>query len=71
MAGQPSETLPTSRLITEHQAAEILGLSVKTLRRWRWQRRGITWVKIGEAVRYSTDDLQAYIDNGRHEVTHA
>ena len=71
MSKNQDDLLPSTRLVTETQAAEILGLSVKTLRRWRWQRRGITWVKIGEAVRYSTDDLQAYIESRRHEVTHA
>jgi hypothetical protein len=52
-------------LINEHEAAIRLGLSVKTLRRWRWLRRGPPWVKIGNAVRYVPHDLAAFIDAGR------
>ena len=52
-------------LIDEHAAAKRLGLSVKTLRRWRWARRGPPWVKIGSAVRYAPEDLSTYIIAGR------
>ena len=38
-------------LVNEHEAARLLGLSVKTLRRWRWAGRGPNFVKIGSAVR--------------------
>jgi hypothetical protein len=40
------------RLLNENEAAGLLGLSVKTLRRWRWARKGLRWTKIGAAVRY-------------------
>jgi hypothetical protein len=52
-------------LIDEHNAALCLGLSVKTLRRWRWARRGPIWIKIGTAVRYAPADLAAFIAAGR------
>src|SRR5215212_11480120 len=40
-------------LLDEHRAAEQLGLSVKTLRRWRWVGRGPPFIKLGTAVRYA------------------
>jgi hypothetical protein len=68
MAKNHTETRHTANLlIDEHQAAEILCLSVKTLRRWRFARRGPPWHRLGAAVRYSTADLQDYIAAGRQE----
>ncbi len=56
-------------LVTEHEAARLLGLSVKTLRRWRWAGKGPNFVKIGSAVRYEPAELQALIDAGRRTST--
>jgi Helix-turn-helix domain len=60
--GEHFSTITTGRLRNEYQAAEILDLSVKTLRRWRWARRGPGWRKIGAAVRYADADLAAFIE---------
>jgi predicted DNA-binding transcriptional regulator AlpA len=51
----------TTHLLGEAEAARILGLSVKTLRRWRWAGQGPGFRKLGRAVRYASSDLQAYI----------
>jgi predicted DNA-binding transcriptional regulator AlpA len=59
------------RLIDEREAAVALGLSCKTLQRWRWACRGPTWHKIGGAVRYRESDLTAFRDAGRHEASDA
>jgi excisionase family DNA binding protein len=55
-------------LYTEREAAERLAISVKTLRRWRWLRRGPAFVKIGAAVRYPGSDIDAFIAAGRVET---
>jgi predicted DNA-binding transcriptional regulator AlpA len=65
---QPFPAAP-SRLVDEHQTAAILGLSVKTLRRWRWAGREVPFIKLGGAVRYDLADLQAYIDGHRCQST--
>jgi hypothetical protein len=62
---QQTRTVTNGVLIDEHEAATRLGLSVKTLRRWRWSRRGPAWVKVGAAVRYAPEDLSAFITAGR------
>jgi excisionase family DNA binding protein len=48
-------------LVDEHEAARLLAISVKTLRRWRWAKREVPFVKIGRSVRYETPDLERYI----------
>lgn len=50
------------RLLTEHEAAELLALRVATLRRWRWAGRGPRFAKIGAAVRYDPAELRAFIE---------
>jgi len=60
-------TLP--RLVGELEAAQILGLSVKTLRRWRFAGRGPAFHKIGACVRYRLADLAEFIEAGRRQST--
>lgn len=55
-------------LVTELEASRRLAVSVKTLRRWRWARREVPFVKCGNAVRYSTEDIAAYIAKRKQEV---
>ena len=52
----------TARLLTEHEVAEQLALSVATMRRWRLFRQGPKWLKLGSAVRYRPEDVKAYLD---------
>ena len=50
-----------ARLITEHEAAEPLTLSIKTLRNWRLSGYGPPHLKIGRLVRYRQSDLIAWL----------
>lgn len=66
MAGAVHDGNPADRLIDEHETAARLGLSVRTLRRWRWARKGLPYVKVGAvAVRYSERDISSFISVGR------
>lgn len=49
----------------DKMAAEYLGLSVQTLRNWRCQCRGPTYLKMGRSVRYQLEDLEEYKRNRR------
>ena len=52
-----TKTLPT--YISESDAAIYLGVSVKSLRRWRFERRGPAYAKIeGKLVRYPSKSLE-------------
>ena len=64
-----SQSTSAAPLINEHEAARILGLSVKTLRRWRWAGRGVAYRKIGGCVRYHPDDLAAFVEAARRTST--
>ena len=49
--------------LTEQEAADYISLSVKTLRRWRFDRRGPKYAKIaGKAIRYPLLELQEWVD---------
>jgi hypothetical protein len=48
------------QFVAEQRAAEILGLSVKTLRGWRLRGDGPRYAKFGRAVRYAISDLEAF-----------
>lgn len=56
-------------LINERKAAEILGLKVTTVRRWRFSGGGPRYIKVGAAVRYDVRDIEAFIDAGRRSST--
>lgn len=50
-------------LLNEKDAARAAGLSVRTLQAMRVSGRGPCFVKLGRAVRYSTDALRQWIDD--------
>jgi predicted DNA-binding transcriptional regulator AlpA len=49
-----------SQFLDTPSAAEFLGLSRKTLERWRWAGLGPCWHKLGGAVRYSQVELERF-----------
>lgn len=49
------------RLLNEHEVADSCSISVLTLRKWRSQKRGPQFVKIGALVRYRPEDVDAWI----------
>ena len=57
------EKLP--QFLSEVEVAKILGISCASLQQHRWLGRGIPFIKVGRSVRYSVDDLQAYIEENR------
>jgi len=56
--GQMSET---TRALTEREVAELLGLSVATLRAWRHRGRGPRFLLLGRSVRYLPSDLADFV----------
>ena len=52
---------PQQRLLNEHEVADSCSISVLTLRKWRSQRRGPKYLKIGALVRYRPEDVDAWI----------
>ena len=54
--------------LNEHQAADLVGLSVKTLRRMRHDMRGPNYIKLGRRVVYSVTDLGLWLTSHRVET---
>ena len=52
--GQMSES---TRALTEREVAELLGLSVATLRAWRHRGKGPRFLRLGRSVRYLPSDV--------------
>ena len=60
--GQKTEAHPQKAIIlTTPQAARYLGLAVSTLNKWRCFGDGPKFLKLGRAVRYRQEDLDAFL----------
>ena len=62
-------THPMAQLLTERDTARRLGLSVRTLQKWRLLGQGPRYLKLGQAVRYDPDDLEAFVQAARRTST--
>jgi hypothetical protein len=49
------------RYATDTEIAEIYGVSVLTLRKWRLFGRGPRFYKIGRSVKYDIDEVERYV----------
>jgi predicted DNA-binding transcriptional regulator AlpA len=51
-----------NELLTERQVAQLLQIKAATLRKWRWEGRGPSYLKLaGSAVRYRRRDVDRFI----------
>lgn len=48
------------KALREKEAAEVLGVSVKTLQAWRFYCKGPKYLKVGRAVRYPMEYLDQF-----------
>ncbi len=58
-----------AELLTAEEVAAMTGLCIETLAQWRSQKRGIPYLKLGRAVRYDPEDVQAYLQGCRVSVS--
>lgn len=52
----------TTRYVPTHEAAHLLGISPRTLEKYRCHGSGPTFRKLGGSVVYSIEDLEAWAD---------
>jgi predicted DNA-binding transcriptional regulator AlpA len=51
-------------LVDERAVAKFYGVSLATVRRWRWLKAGPRFIKVPESsVRYRPEDLKAYLNS--------
>jgi predicted DNA-binding transcriptional regulator AlpA len=63
-----NENKPVEPLLTEHQVAELLKVSVATIRRRRLFRQPPDFVKIGASVRYRRETIQRLIESAEQHM---
>ncbi|WP_426325722.1 helix-turn-helix domain-containing protein [Microbacterium sp. E-13] len=51
-------------LLTPQEVAEIFRVEVGTLAKWRWQKIGPDYIKIGRMVRYRREVIEAIVNGG-------
>jgi predicted DNA-binding transcriptional regulator AlpA len=56
-------------LLSQKQAARILGISVRTLERHRVAGTGPRWARLGRLVRYRESDLTRWVDSNLRSST--
>ena len=52
-------------LLLDNDVAEITGVSVSSVRKWRRQNRGPRFMRLGNSVRYAEEDVIRYVKSGR------
>ena len=59
---------PLEVLLTEHEVAKLLKVSVATMRRRRLFRQPPEYLKIGASVRYRREALQRLIESAEQHI---
>jgi len=49
-------------LCTEDQVAKQLRVSLASVRRWRLEKRGPLFIKVGALVRYRPEDIETWLN---------
>ena len=55
------------RLLTPSEVADRLTIAEHTLALWRADRRHLPYIKIGRMVRYSEDEVEAFIERSARD----
>ncbi len=60
-ASVPGDLTPSHIMLTTREAADYLGLAPATLNKWRCLGVGPAFVRLGRAIRYRRDHLDAFL----------
>jgi len=59
--------MPVRQLALPVEVAEYLRVDVKTLRQWRWLKKGPKFHRLeGGGIRYDWSDVEAYVKKQAH-----
>lgn len=61
----------SSDLLTPAELADYLRVGLRTVHRWRAERRGPTACRVGHAIRYRRADVDAWLEDQRQEMPRA
>lgn len=59
----------TPRLLNEKEVSSMLGISTRTLQRWRRYRIILPFIRIGSLVRYNLTDIVNFLTENEVEVS--
>lgn len=51
-----------SQLLNPSNTAQMLCISELTLRKWRWEGNGPSFIKVGRKVAYRLEDIQEWVE---------
>jgi len=54
-------------LVTEKQVSEMLGVTLDTVRRWRRENRGPSFLTLGKLARYDRKDIEEFRNKKRRK----
>lgn len=57
----PDDAAPLTRLLKPEEVAELLGVTVQFLAKWRTYGQGPKFVRVGGRIRYRPADIEKYI----------
>jgi excisionase family DNA binding protein len=58
-----NRNIAMAALLTETEVSQVLRVSLATLRKWRVDKRGPRYIKIGPLVRYQLEDLREWLSS--------
>lgn len=67
--GAPARRTRLEPLLKELEVAELLHISVITLRKWRWLGDGPPFLKLGHNVRYRESEVERWLYGRRRTST--
>ena len=50
------------QLLNEEQTAKSLDVTKSALRRWRREKRGPRYIKVGRLIKYRESDLESWVE---------
>jgi hypothetical protein len=56
------------QLLSEDETSKILKCTKAALRRWRRERRGPRFIRLGRLIRYSQSDLEDFVNRSTQNV---
>ena len=54
-------------LLAEGEIARQIGVSLHTIRRWRHERKGPAYLRMGRTIRYRQEDIDEFIARSVNE----
>jgi hypothetical protein len=66
-AAEPARSSEALRHLNQLDLARRWRISTRTLERWRWLRQGPAYLKLGGAVAYRLEDVEAFEAEQRRE----